>query len=127
MPEPASPSNRALLLPYAVPYAVYVLLGSAPLPLEQIYVARLVLTGTALGAGAKFPAKALMVSALAPASFPFPAAVVAAAAVALASFLVYIKLLVTPPLAAIVYWRVISPRHKSNGQIKNRIGEIITS
>jgi membrane protease YdiL (CAAX protease family) len=48
MPETASPSNRALLLPYAVPYAVYVLLGSAPLPPEQTYVARVVLTGAAL-------------------------------------------------------------------------------
>lgn len=43
----------------------------------------------------------------------------------LASFLVFIKLLVTPPLAAIAYWRVISPHHKSKGQIKNRIGETI--
>jgi membrane protease YdiL (CAAX protease family) len=48
MPETASPLNRALLLPYAVPYALYVLLGSAPLTLEQIYVARLVLIPVAL-------------------------------------------------------------------------------
>ncbi|MCE7736847.1 MAG: hypothetical protein GPJ54_18330 [Candidatus Heimdallarchaeota archaeon] len=41
----------------------------------------------------------------------------------LASFLVFIKLLVTPPLAAIVYWRVISPNHKSNNQFKHRIEE----
>lgn len=45
----------------------------------------------------------------------------------LASFLVYLKLLVTPPLAAIAYWRVISPHHKSKDQIKHRIGETITT
>lgn len=43
----------------------------------------------------------------------------------LGSFLVIIKPLVTPPLAAIAYWRVISPYHKSKGRIKQRIGQTI--
>ncbi len=45
----------------------------------------------------------------------------------LASFLVFIKLLVTPPIAAFAYWRVISPHHKSKDQIKHRRGETITT